>query len=333
MYASVVLGIFGQFTCTHPGREFQFFAAASVLAAASFSNPKWSYRSISMVLLLLFSVMSFFGYSRAKKYQQWLKANPSQQFVEQNKPNELLIVAHRGASRDAPQNTIPAFDLAWKQGADAIEGDFRLTKDAHIVCIHDASTEKVADENLTVRYSTLDQLRQLDVGIHHSKEYTAAVIPTIAEVFATVPDQRKIYIEIKCGTEIIPELLDEITRSGLRQEQIIIIAFNENLIRQLKDKAPQFKALWLVSFKRNKYGRITPSLEYVQKTLRQIKADGLSSSSDLVSKSFIKSVMEQGYEYHVWTVDDPKTARRFKKWGAMSITTNLPGYIKKNLTE
>mgnify|MGYP005855702713 CR=1 FL=1 len=50
---------------------------------------------------------------------------------------ELRIVAHRGASQEAPQNTIPAFQLAWKQGADAIEGDFHLTKDGNIVCIHD----------------------------------------------------------------------------------------------------------------------------------------------------------------------------------------------------
>jgi glycerophosphoryl diester phosphodiesterase len=54
---------------------------------------------------------------------------------------EMMIVAHRGASRDAPQNTIPAFKLAWQQGADAIEADFHLTKDGHIVCIHDGNTK------------------------------------------------------------------------------------------------------------------------------------------------------------------------------------------------
>jgi len=65
-----------------------------------------------------------------------------------------IIVAHRGASRDAPENTIPAFKLAWKQGADAIEGDFHLTKDGHIVCIHDGNTENVANTNLVVGEST-----------------------------------------------------------------------------------------------------------------------------------------------------------------------------------
>ncbi|MDP7286911.1 MAG: glycerophosphodiester phosphodiesterase family protein, partial [Phycisphaerae bacterium] len=71
------------------------------------------------------------------------------------------IVAHRGASRDAPENTIAAFELAWKQGADAIEGDFYLTKDRRIVCIHDSSTKRTARANLSVAKSTLAELRKL----------------------------------------------------------------------------------------------------------------------------------------------------------------------------
>ena len=72
---------------------------------------------------------------------------------------EPLIVAHRGASRDAPENTLPAFELAWAQGADAIEGDFHQTKDGQIVCIHDKDTEKVSGKRLVVRKSLLRDLR------------------------------------------------------------------------------------------------------------------------------------------------------------------------------
>ena len=77
---------------------------------------------------------------------------------------EPFLVAHRGASADAPENTIPAFQLAWEQGADAIEGDFHLTADGHIVCIHDEDTQKVAGKKLIVPESTLADLRKLDVG-------------------------------------------------------------------------------------------------------------------------------------------------------------------------
>lgn len=63
---------------------------------------------------------------------------------------ESLLIAHRGASRDAPENTLAAFDLAWQQGADGIEADFRLTGDGRIVCLHDASTGRTAGVDLTV---------------------------------------------------------------------------------------------------------------------------------------------------------------------------------------
>lgn len=244
---------------------------------------------------------------------------------------EPIIVAHRGASRNAPENTIPAFELAWKQKADAIEGDFRLTKDGHIICIHDADTKKIANTNLVVKDSTLEQLRELDVGSHFSTDYKGTVIPTISEVFSTIPKKKKIYIEVKCGVEIIPKLLEEIKKSGLKREQIVVISFKKEVVRKLKAQSPKLKVILLVSFKRDKIGRVTPSPETVMENLAQTKADGLSSGRDRISRDFIKKVLEDGYEYHVWTVDDLATAKRFKEWGAMSITTNIPGYMKKNL--
>ena len=246
---------------------------------------------------------------------------------------EPLIVAHRGASKDAPENTIPAFELAWAQQADAIEGDFRLTKDGHIVCIHDENTKNIATTNLVIKDSTLKQLRQLDVGSHHGADYKGTVIPTIAEVFATVPKNKKIFIEIKCGADIIPKLLEEIKTSNLEPEQIVIISFDKEVIQKLKDISPQFKAMLVVSFKRNIFGLITPFLKTVMKNLKQTKADGLSSGKKYVDKAFVEQVMENGYEYHVWTVDDLDTAKRFREWGAKSITTNIVGHMKKNLTK
>ena len=240
---------------------------------------------------------------------------------------EPLIVAHRGASRDAPENTIPAFQLAWEQGADAIEADFHLSKDGEIVCFHDADTERVAGTQLVVRQSTLAELKQLDVGATHGVAFNGTRIPTIAEVFATIPQGKKIFIEVKCGAEIIPTLLNEIDQSGLTQEQIVVISFNKQVIQQLKIKAPQCKASWLCSFKKQETGEITPSLATVLKTLKQIQADGLSSNT-AVPASVIEAVSQQGYEWHVWTINDLNTARRMQALGVLSITTDVPGTMK-----
>ena len=240
---------------------------------------------------------------------------------------EPLIVAHRGASRDAPENTIPAFQLAWEQGADAIEGDFHLSKDGEIVCFHDADTERVAGTQLVVRQSTLAELKQQDVGATHGVAFNGTRIPTIAEVFATIPQGKKIFIEVKCGAEIIPTLLNEIDQSGLTQEQIVVISFNKQVIQQLKIKAPQYKASWLCSFKKQETGEITPALATVLKTLKQIQADGLSSNTALPA-SVIEAVSQQGYEWHVWTINDLKTARRMQALGVLSITTDVPGSMR-----
>ena len=240
---------------------------------------------------------------------------------------EPLIVAHRGASRDAPENTIPAFQLAWEQGADAIEADFHLSKDGEIVCFHDADTERVAGTQLVVRQSTLAELKQLDVGATHGVAFNGTRIPTIAEVFATIPQGKKIFIEVKCGAEIIPTLLNEIDQSGLTQEQIVVISFNKQVIQQLKIKAPQYKASWLCSFNKQETGEITPALATVLKTLKQIQADGLSSNT-AVPASVIEAVSQQGYEWHVWTINDLNTARRMQALGVLSITTDVPGSMR-----
>lgn len=244
-----------------------------------------------------------------------------------------LIIAHRGASKDAPENTIPAFELAWEQGADAIEGDFHLSKDGEIVCIHDKSTLKVSGERRVVRRSTLAELRELEVGRYHSDAYAGTLIPTIAEVFATIPLGKKFYIEIKSGPAIVPKLIEEIEEAGLEESQITVISFKESVIRALKVKAPQYTAYWLSGFKKTPSGDMKPTAKAILKTLKRIKADGFSSSKTGIDESVIKEVKANGYEYHVWTVDDVDTARRFIDWGAQSITTNVPGLMRAKLED
>ncbi|TFH08553.1 MAG: hypothetical protein E4H08_07575 [Candidatus Atribacteria bacterium] len=237
---------------------------------------------------------------------------------------KLLIVAHRGASQEAPENTIPAFELAWEQGADAIEGDFRLTQDGHIVCIHDATTGRIADADLIVSQSSLEQLRKLDAGSFMGEEFRGTVIPTLAEVLDTVPDGKKIYIEIKTDESIIPKLTAEIAASGLQDSQIVIISFNSDVIREIKAAAPQYKALWLSSFETNASGALVPTVADVMDTLDKIGADGFSSDWCLVDESTVETVTARGREYHVWSVNDLNVAETFGFWGAASITTDNP---------
>lgn len=242
-----------------------------------------------------------------------------------------FLVAHRGASKEAPENTLPSFNLAWKQGADAIEGDFHLTRDGKIVCIHDYDTARVSGSKRIVKDSTLEELRALDAGAWFKPEWKGTRLPTFAEVAATVPAGRKFYVEVKCGPEIIPALLKGIADSGLTASQIVVISFNAPVIQELEKQAPGFKTCWLSSFK--KESPLDPAIGEVLATLRDIKADGFSSRADeRLDAGFIQAVRDAGFEYHCWTVDEPEIARRFLGLGALSITTNRPAFLRESLS-
>ncbi|MCB1806648.1 MAG: glycerophosphodiester phosphodiesterase, partial [Candidatus Competibacteraceae bacterium] len=118
----------------------------------------------------------------------------------------MLIIAHRGASGEAPENTLAAFDLAWRQQADGIELDVRLSRDGRVMVHHDPTTKRLTGTDLSIADSTSDALRQLDFGIWKGPEFAGQRMPVLDEVLAAAPPGKQVVIEIKCGPEIIPAL-------------------------------------------------------------------------------------------------------------------------------
>lgn len=245
-----------------------------------------------------------------------------------------LIVAHRGASHDAPENTLAAFRLAWEQGADAIEGDFYLTQDGEIVCIHDANTKRTGGVDLSVPASTLAKLRRLDVGRWKDPKWQGERIPALADVLAAVPAGKKIYIEIKCGPEIVPHLPPVLEQSGLKPEQTIVISFNDKVIDAVRRQIPGINAHWLTGFKQDKVTRtFQPTPDKVLETLERIQASGLDVNANrtIVDAAFVKRLRDKQLEFHVWTVNDAELARHFQQLGADSLTTDRPGFLRQQL--
>lgn len=247
-----------------------------------------------------------------------------------------MIVAHRGASYDAPENTLAAFRLAWEHQADAIEGDFYLTSDNRIACIHDRTTKRVApgQPELTVAETPLEELQKLDVGRWKDEKYAGEKVPTLAEVLEIVPAGKQIFVEIKCGPEIMPALKQELTSSGLKPEQIVIISFNADVITQSRRLMPQYRANWLTSYRRDeKSNDWKPGLEQVLATLKRTGATGIGTNGNLnvVNEEFVEAIRSAGLEFHVWTVNRPEDARRFRSLGVDSITTDRPEFLRGEL--
>lgn len=247
---------------------------------------------------------------------------------------ETAIVAHRGASADAPENTIRGFEMAWECGADAIEGDFHLTQDGQIVCIHDDTTERVAIANLQISESTLGELRRLDVGSWKAPRFAGLHIPTLTEVLDCVPSTKLAYLEIKCGPEVISALTEDLRRSRTKPSQAVVISFNPDVIKAAKAAMPERQALWLVRFQRAKgTNEWTPTRDEVIQTAQCIGADGLDVAgvAEVVTGDFIAACRRAGFSVHVWTIDDVPTAKLFRQLGVDSITTNRPRELREAL--
>jgi len=246
-----------------------------------------------------------------------------------------MIVAHRGASFDAPENTCAAVEEAWRQNADGIEADFHISADQQLVCIHDKDTLRTAGRKLTVASSRLEELKLLEYGAWKNPKFKGEPLPTFAEVAACIPADKKFIIELKTGPEIVPLLVEQLPLTQLQPEQLLIIAFNSDTVAKCKELLPAIRVHWLVGYKQDKLSGVwTPSLDTVARTLAECGADGLGTQGELavVTPEFMTELKRRGLrEFHVWTIDDPERARYFQKLGAMGITTNRPAFLRSAL--
>ncbi|MDF9826153.1 glycerophosphoryl diester phosphodiesterase [Ereboglobus sp. PH5-10] len=245
------------------------------------------------------------------------------------------IVAHRGASYDAPENTIAAQKLAWEQGADAVETDIYLTKDGKIIALHDKTTNRTTGKKLTPSKSTLAELRALDAGSWKSSKYAGEKIPTLDEQLALIPSGKRMFIEIKVGPEIVPELVRCLAKAGAGKHNITFISFNYDALKAAHEALPEIPAQYLKGYRdpaKRKPGYVQPTIDEVIKEAKTANFTGLDLQATWpLSKADVKRIKDAGLELHVWTVDDPTLGRHWVELGTMSITTNRPAYLRKEL--
>ncbi len=251
--------------------------------------------------------------------------------VVADEPKMIEIVGHRGASFDAPENTVASVKLAWEQKADAAEIDVYLSKDGKIVVIHDATTKRTATIDKKVVELNVDELKALDVGKWKNAKFAGERIPTLEEVLATVPTGKRVFIEVKCGPEIVPELSRLLKASQLKPEQTAVISFSSDVIAAMKKARPDLPAYWIVSLApKNQKPRTAEEL--IAKA-KEIKADGLdlSATPAILDKAFGTKVKDAGLNLYVWTVNDAELAKQMIAAGVESITTDRPGWLREQL--
>ncbi|MFI4912650.1 MAG: glycerophosphodiester phosphodiesterase [Sedimentisphaeraceae bacterium JB056] len=241
------------------------------------------------------------------------------------------IVAHRGYSSKAPENTLSAVKKAWEYDIDAVEIDIHLTSDNKVVVIHDSNTERTCGVKHTIKETDSKTLRELDFGSWFSGEYAGEKIPYLSEVIDVIPQEKKLFIEIKCGSEVVPFLKKVIEDSG-RSEDLRIISFDCDALTEAKKVMPDVPMYWLISGKKDKEsGKVLP---YNQESIDVVKhrgLDGLDVQFSVLTKEFVDSVHAAGLEIFVWTVDFMDDVRRMHGLGVDGITTNYPYEAYKEL--
>lgn len=242
----------------------------------------------------------------------------------------VTVIAHRGASGDAPENTFAAFELALAQGADGIEFDVHLTRDDVPVAIHDARLERTTSGRGRIRNFTSTALAKLDAGSWFNRrfpqrarpEFAACRIPRLDEVLNWVRERNiPAYLEIKQTRPryqgIEEKVLREIYRAGV-QQKVTVISFHLPTLRQI----------------RRMDSRIALGIDFMRPFLAITRANRAGATTLLphwrtARRRWIARAHRAGLKVIIWGLDDPRGMRRGIADGVDGIITCFPSMLRK----
>lgn len=234
-----------------------------------------------------------------------------------------LVLGHRGASVEAPENTVEAFREALRQGADGVELDVMRCGSGELVVCHDEWLDRLAGEHLEVRRTSYGKLCRIDVGRRFSARFAGAHIPTLAEALAVLPRSAVCNIELKCETLRDDGLSYHVARELARSEAVqdfVLSSFNPLSLAKARLFAPRLPVAMLVEASRN-----LPVRELGAHVLR---ACALHVEHPLCSRESVRRWHEAGFKVGAWTVDDPSDLERCCEAKVDAVITNRPALAR-----
>lgn len=238
-----------------------------------------------------------------------------------------LNFAHRGASYEAPENTLAAFLLAAELGADGVELDVHLSQDGEVVVIHDFALESTSNGQGLVRDKTLSALKQLDAGGWFDPSFSGLRIPTLQEVIDAVGDHLLLNIELKTKSLRDNGLAEAVVRTiedNHLLDRVVVSSFNPLALRWIKQLNPWVSVGLLYTPEQPVLLR-RPWLRYL------IRCEALHPHHSTVDSAYIHWARQQGYRVHTWTADDPGQMWQLMRHGVDLIITNRPDLLRQVL--
>lgn len=223
------------------------------------------------------------------------------------------ITAHRGASVDAPENTLAAFSKAIEDMADVIELDVQMTKDGYIVVMHDTSAYRTTGVLKNITELTLREVKRLDAGYWYSEEYKGEKVPTLEEVLQLAKGKIKLNIEIKTADnsdEVAKKVVKLIQKYSM-QDSCVITSFDYSALQAVRSYDEDIEVGYILSVAYGKFYEIDD-------------VDFFSVNASFLTKRVVDAIHNSGKQVYAWTVNNDASIKNLTNKGVDNIITDKP---------
>lgn len=256
-----------------------------------------------------------------------------------NTNNRKLVIAHRGGSALAPENTLEAFDASTKVGADVLELDVRQTKDGHLVVFHDATIERTTNGKGKISELTLEQVKALDAGYNWSRDgktfpfrNKGVKVPELKEVFERFP-QKLVNAEAKFSAPSPAMPICDLIKSFRREDKTIFAAISKSVQKQFRAECPNvatsasaFEGFeFLAMYKMGLISHFSAEMQALQIPFNLF---GIK----VVDKSFIEAAHARGLQIHVFTVNNSEEISKYINSEVDGIMTDRPDVLVNQIS-
>ncbi|NOU94122.1 glycerophosphodiester phosphodiesterase [Paenibacillus sp. LMG 31456] len=238
-----------------------------------------------------------------------------------HKDKRPLIIGHRGASGEAPENTLASFGLALQQGAEGLELDIHLSADGEIFVCHDSTVDRTTNGTGEIANMSVEELKMLDAGSWFDERYAGEQLPLLEEVFASVPAEIVINVEVKCPlTPRLQERLLQLLNQYDRLQSVVFSSFHHKVLLGLKQEEPRLQVGLLYR------GNFINHRNVAELTGMDIYS--LHPYYTLIDAEDVADAVSHGLRVYTFTVNDPVQMKRVYDLGVSGIGTDFPALLK-----
>jgi glycerophosphoryl diester phosphodiesterase len=238
-------------------------------------------------------------------------------FLRARDDRPVVVIAHRGSSAAAPENTLAAFRLAADEGADFVELDVQESADGEVVVVHDSDLMKVGGFAAKIWDATAGELRAIDVGSHAGAQFAAERVPTLAESLAVCKGRCRVVVELKSygHDQRLEERVAAIVEAAGMVDDCVYMSLDHDMVAEMKRLRPQWRSGALLA-----------------KTLgdpTKIPADFLAVETKMATRRMVRRAHRAGKDVYVWTLNDPATMLAAMSHGVDGLITDQPALAKE----